>query len=579
MTALQYITAAACLLLAFYLPWKEWRRPAKARRAARIAASLLAVLSLLLMGLHPGFSIQTAGNSQAVLSTDGANQDSLDAFLKRYPMPVYNKERYLQGAVPVDSLHVFGYGLSEEEWAAIPARHIVFHPQEIGSGITAIFYNNRMNSGDQLLVSGSFQNASGSRVKLVLSGFGLPLDSAFIAAGTVASFRVGSVPKFNGDAVFYLTALAGTDTIEHQQLPVSVVHPAPLHVLLLAAFPNFENKFLQTWLQDHGHAIVAKTLISKNKFSYSFTDTMHFTPGQLSASGLQPFDLVIADGNALAALGKQELFSLRNAVINDGLGLLIRADSSARPALFFDGNCSVVPAAGRNQQAIEVRLQGHDTASRLPVEYVSFLAPKAGTKNLLTDESGRVLACKALYGNGQIVFSSLNTSYYWSLSGDSSSYSSLWALLLAQAARKKGAALQYTTLPVFPVVNKPLQLLLHYVHTGAPRTLIGSTIVSLSAHPHLPYQWEGTFWPARAGWHKVALPGETTASLYVYDSTSWKTLHAVQTLRATYRRAGITGQPRRNIPMPKGWQPVPPYLFALLFMGSCIFLWVERKLR
>src|SRR6478609_2806463 len=155
----QYMMIAACFLLAIFLVWKEARRSNRSRLLLRILGSIGAVASLAFLAVPVYYTtVETSKFEEAVLLTDGYNKDSTNAFLKQHKQAaVYTKEKYLQQN-NIDILHVFGYGLSAAEWRAFPVANIMFHPSAIGNGITAIGYNKQLNSGDQLLVQGMFNN-------------------------------------------------------------------------------------------------------------------------------------------------------------------------------------------------------------------------------------------------------------------------------------------------------------------------------------------------------------------------------------------------------------------------------------
>src|SRR4051794_40903541 len=108
------VIVLSCLLLTFICR-KEILRVNPSRLALRLIASCLAVASLVMMAI-PIPVKKPAVTKQAVLLTEGYNQDSLNAFLNgRKDVRVYPRDSLASIDVAIDSLHLFGYGLSSSE--------------------------------------------------------------------------------------------------------------------------------------------------------------------------------------------------------------------------------------------------------------------------------------------------------------------------------------------------------------------------------------------------------------------------------------------------------------------------------
>ncbi len=582
MTALEYSIVIACLLLAAFLVFKEMRRSNKARLVWRIVASVLAAVSLIFLAIpvHYNATKNIAGN-QAVLLTDGYNKDSVDVFLKQNKNAVvYTKDKYEQQADFISTLHVFGSGLSEDEWQTAPASNIVFHPSVIGNGITAISYNRQINSGDQLIIQGRYNNVAGKRVKLTLSGFGVAFDSVIIGQNQSQTFELTTIPKFIGRAVYEIVVTNNKDTIEYEQLPVEVASVRPLKILLLAAYPDFENKFLQNWLSENNYVVAARTAISKNKYTYSYTDTGKFSLVQITPNILEQFDVLIADGAALSSLSRQEVFNLSNQINDKGLGLIIKADSTERPALFYNNNCSIASSFNHNKQTLSMQLPGNDTMSSLPVENAAFIKINDGTRALITDIKKNVLACNAIYGNGSIVFSAFRNSYYWMLSGDKKSYQLLWSSLIANAAKKQRVNRQWRISPAFPAVDKPATLTVETISKQPLQASVNNNFIAFAAQPYLPFEWKGIYWPKTKGWQAVASSGGDTSWLYVFNKNDWKNITALQNIHDTYAHITSSNKPFNGEGLNEKLlrKTVPAFYFFVVFLCCCILLWIEKKI-
>lgn len=582
MTAFEYSIIITCLLLAAFLVFKEIRRSNKARLVWRIVASVLAAVSLIFLAIpvHYNATKNIDGN-EAVLLTDGYNKDSVDIFLKQNKNAViYTKDQYEQQADATSTLHVFGYGLSEDEWQTMPASNIVFHPSVIDDGITAIDYNKQVNSGDQLTIQGRYNNAAGRPVKLILSGFGVAFDSVIIGQNQSQTFELKTIPKFIGRAIYEIVATNNKDTLEHEQLPVEVISPRPLKVLLLAAYPDFENKFLQNWLSENNYVVAARTTISKSKYNYSYADTGKFSLAQITLNVLEQFDVLIADGTALSSLNRQELFNISNQINDKGLGLIIKTDSTEKPALFYRDNCSVAPSSNHNKQTLSIQLPGNDTISLLPVENAAFIKINDGVRALIADTKKNVLACNAIYGNGSIVFSAFKNSYYWILSSDKKSYQLLWSSLIANAARKQSVSSQWRISPAFPAVDKPAALTVETISEQSLQATVNNTFVAFADQPYLSFEWKGVYWPKTKGWQAVVSSGGDTSWFYVFNKNAWKNITALQNIQDTYAHITSNNRPLHS----EEWnekllrKTIPAFYFFVVFMCCCILLWIEKKI-
>ena len=581
MTAMQYSIIAACLSLAIFLVWKEVKRTNKSRLWLRIIASVFSILSLIFLAIPIEYNAnETYNNNEAALLTDGYNKDSVDAFLKQNKNAVvYTKDEYEQHDA-IYKLHVFGYGLSADEWKTLNTSGIVFHPATIGNGITNIGYDKRINSGDVFTVQGKFNNTSNKATTLTLSGFGNGFDSVVIQSNTSQTFILNTIPKFIGRAVYELTATINKDTIEHEYLPFDVASTRPLKILLLAAYPDFENKFLQNWLSENKYVVASRTTISKNKYSYAYVDTTAFSLEQITPTILSKFDVLIADGAALSSLSKQELFNIKNQINDNGLGLIIKADSTEKPALFYNNNCSIAASANHNKQTLSIKFPGNDTISLLPVENVSFIHLQDDAQPFITDAKQNVLVCNALYGQGSIVFSAFANSYYWMLSGDKKSYASLWSSLIEKAARKETVNKQWQVQPAFPTVNEPAQLTAETVSEQPLQSTVENNFIAFAAQPFLPVEWQATYWPVKSGWQYILSSDGEKFWFYVFDKNAWKNITALQKIQGTYAYISANTKTLGNETAIKrlNKKMMPAFYFFVVFMCCCIFLWIEKKL-
>ncbi|QJB36700.1 hypothetical protein HF324_02025 [Chitinophaga oryzae] len=239
MTSWNYFLLVIGVIIAGWLITQEVRRPKKQRLAARIIATLVAIICLLLAG---------------------------------WPVYVPRSETPPAPAVKVTA----------------PA-----------AGIVACDWPRRLSAGSEWVVQGRYRNNTARPVTLRLAGFDTTLDSLVIAAQQDSSFSLSALPLHQGRAVYRITAMAGNDTLEQQPLPLEVTPVTPLTVLFLAQAPDFENRFLADWLVQQGNAVAMRTLVAKNKYLLRFSNFPQQSLDVLTPALLDKFDVVIAQAGAI----------------------------------------------------------------------------------------------------------------------------------------------------------------------------------------------------------------------------------------------------------------------------------------
>lgn len=502
------VTLAAALLLAF-LVWKEIKRPNRARLFGRLLASLLAVLSLIYLLL---------------------------------PFPFHRKQE----------------DAKNEKAAA--------QTDTLPAGIQAVYWPRQINAGADLRLQGHYKNSATTLVKLLLNGFNEHLDSVSIPPQATRSFELSTRPRHIGRALYTLLVFS-KDTLLKEPVPVEVLPLRPLKVLILAASPDFENKFLANWLSEHDYVVAMRTAISRNKYSYTFLDTARFSLERITPDRLRAFDLVVSDAGALSALGRDELAAIRSQVEEKGMGLIIRADSSLAPHHFYQQPFTLTAAADKNERPLLLHIAGEDKPLTLLTAPAAWLRAVSGLQPLVWDPQQHMLAGSSLYGEGRLVLTTLSNTYAWILSGQTAAYQSLWSLLLQQAARQQPLQDNWRTGLNFPKANKPLPLQLETAQS-LPIATVNNAPLSLSQNGIWPFRWEGVYWPAQPGWQAlVSLQGDSSWC-YAFGEKDWQYLSAREEVSGRNIIAAQTGNTSR----------APLIWCMILFLGSVVFLWAEEKL-
>jgi hypothetical protein len=291
----KYIAILTGLLLMAFLIYKEVRRANQARLTWRILASILAVVCFVLLIVPIKYETHVQQNAdEVILLTQGTNLDSVAKLKgKKYALPsvdlkntkaiaIPNLSYFLKSNPNIQKLKIYGYGLSAAELEDLKGYQIVFHPSTNPSGIISANWPAKLKTSESLQVQGTYQNSGSETVKLLLKGLGKTVDSISIEAKSNKSFSFKTNPKQTGKAVYELIALQKKDTLAKEPVPVQVGDQAPMKVLILASFPDFEYKFLKNWLYENQYPLAFRSQISKNKYASDFLNMDGFNLNQIT---------------------------------------------------------------------------------------------------------------------------------------------------------------------------------------------------------------------------------------------------------------------------------------------------------
>ncbi len=262
-----YIIAAVGALLLLWLLWQEYQRPNKRFLIARLLVSLLAVVSLAMLGisLHQPQQEQPQPPGQ-----QGADIAPQPRFL------ACTWERHLGYLQPVH-------------------------------------------------VTGRYHNTTGSPIRISLTFAGETLDSISIPANKDTAFRLQTVPPFLGTGLLRMMAVAGKDTLSNAPVPVEVAAVQPLRVLFVAASPDVENRFLADWLSSQGMTVAMRSQVAAKQYSTRFDNMGNVSLEALTTGLLDKFDVIVADRQALTATEKA---TLSEYMQHHDIGLLLHPDSN-----------------------------------------------------------------------------------------------------------------------------------------------------------------------------------------------------------------------------------------------------------
>ena len=608
----------------------EWRRPDRRRLLARIGATLLAVSALALLGWRPTWRRAvppTAGRIEAALWTAGDGGGSGKAAgHPRFALPEASAAPADATRLPdvptlrrrfpnVGTLHVYGNGLEPFDLDALDGLRVVFDPAP--ERLTAPAFSfvrcpRELPPGRGLTVQGRVGGLSpGATAAVTLEApDGTTTDAITLPADADgdAHFSADAPPAPAPGHFVWRLRLGKTN----EPLGVAVVAPDLPRVLVLLGAPRFDTAALRHWFEAAGGTLAARTLVGQDRYRF---ESAHDPPPQFTAVDaplLAGFDLVLADGRALAALPPSERDALRAAVADTGLGLLVLADDATLPgaagvspeaeAAFFPWKLSpLADPAGEGDRTARVRWPGQTRPVDIPVPSAPFeIAPQDGQTTLVRDGQGHTLAAAQARGRGQLALTLVRETGRWTRENDPAAFAAYWSALFTPLARKASAADagRWTLAggdagPVF--VDQPVTLVWSGKTMPAPGPGTvraeadaggdGATL-PLAADPGEPGRWRTMFWPRRSGWQRVTMPSATGAGtaldFFVCPAGDWPVLDAARRRMATARfaetsRATSDGSPSRALTTGEANVPVPAGAWFALFLAGAGYLWIERR--
>ncbi|MDB5286412.1 MAG: hypothetical protein JWR05_1361 [Mucilaginibacter sp.] len=575
-----YIVIIICTLLAIGLLWQEVKRANKHWLAWRVTAIFIASAALACIALPLKYQteVNKANEHKVILLTAGFDADSLtnknakvftfdDAIKKNYPQAQLITPDELN---KTDELHVYGYGLSDYELQQLGNRPLVFHPAKTSAGVSSISYNGKLKAGETLHIQGSYNNSSTQKVKLVLKGLNTGADSVTIQPNSQATFELATVPKTSSRIVY--TLLANNDI--QGSLPVQVNPVKPIRVLMLSASPDFESKFLKNWLSANGYSVATRSAISKDKFNTEFINIAQFPLDRLSPSTLNKFDVVIGDLSVLNALSGAESAALKQEVADNGLGIIVKADSTGKSSWLKRG-FPVDGQSGKEPAPSALIINGAKSSAKLSSgsAYINY---RNGTQPLVTNTQNHILANSTISGSGKIVFTTLSNTFSWMLAGDKADYAALWSVLISKAARKSADVANEVSVSAIPFVKEPVSLQLTN-NKQAPVNINGEN-TAWAQNPNVPFEFSALYWPLTEGWQSVS-QNNAVSWWYIHPKTEWTMIQASAKTAVTKKYENAYTKPVIVTKQIQGLVRIdtPKIYFYILLLAACTLLWIETK--
>lgn len=479
-------------------------------------------------------------------------------------------------------LHVVGAGLEARDLDAARGHGLRFDAAPLPRGLVRLDAPAQVAPGAAFVVTGRVHAMEGGSVEL-LDPAGRRLDAATPSAA--GDFSVGGTARAAGLVGFRLRISdRSRGAVETVDVPIRVAGEPPPRVLVLAAAPNPELKYLRRWMVDAGMRPHVQIQVGAGM-------QLGDAPLALNAATFERFDLLVLDDRSWAALGDASRAGLAVAV-RAGLGVLLRVegplpDSSRRQlrqlglTVSGGGDGAEVRLAIPERDDDGLRARQGAGSRDAPVDTDAVGAPALNRRtlrddsddaaSLLRDVAGKPLASWRAEGRGRIGVWPLTDTYRLTLAGRDDLHAELWSDAFATLARARDGAA-----PVFEPDARAAQRVRICGITGQARvTAPGGAFTTLLPDPASGASACAGYWPMRGGWHRLQL-GEAEWPFAVRAPGEAPGLRAMALREATRRLVGDRSARAAAGTAPERRGSAWPWWLAWLCFAGALW-WFERS--
>jgi hypothetical protein len=504
-----------------------------------------------------------------------------------------------------------GAGLEPFELEALEGVRVSIGDRPSAPSITFLHVPRQVALGAPVEVQGRLNGPNaGERIEISLESPGGANTTTSVAGdgNAGAPFKLTAAsPAAEGRFVWRLKMSRGggenAQLVAQERIGISVVKRALPRVLALDGAPRIETAHLQRWFAEMGGSFRSRTLVGVDRYRFASTGEGAADFATVDAELLANVDVVLLDRRALVSLWPNERAALRAAVTERGTGLLvvpygegatvIDAEQVEESDFFLPWNVISPPEVEDDDGPFRTtRLAWPGLSAPLeeaiPIDGIN-VELQRGETELVHDTHRRSIVVSARRGRGEVAMSLARDTWRWQLAGKGEAFAGYWSYVLSHLARRDSndswRIANNETAPL--VVNRPVELR----YSTAAATLVPAEITSQHAddratlplaQDHVdPTSWRSTFWPRRAGWHRVSAAGGAHLDFFVHDAGEWATLAPARERQATELYVALA-RPREAAPISSSMQggdvagAMPVTLFALFFLSSS-YLWLERR--
>lgn len=470
------------------------------------------------------------------------------------------------------NLIILGAGLTPRDMDAARSMALSFTPPSPVSGIVALTPPTSVAPGAVFPVSGQASGEGVDGVEL-LDPAGRITDRTVPDANGL--FRLQGTARSTGLATFTVRLKHGSRRVEQAQLPVIVTGSAKARLLIVAAAPEAEVKYLRRWAIDAGMDVSVQMQTGAGV-------ALGDPPVSIDPVTLSRYDALVFDDRSWAALGPRRSTVL--VAVANGLGLVLRPsgpiDANVRSqwqslGFTLKGGNELAPVSlppirdpaiegtrigiGTDDQPADIALPDD------PLPDINRLAVTPGgadTAPFLHDASGSTIAAWRASGTGRMAIFTPVDSYGLTLTGRRSLYEGWWSQLLSTVLRPAAS-------PAFFDQT---------YWTGERAVLCGVSSSNMVRAPDgkvsqlLPVSNCAAYWPKAPGWHQVEGGGQSRP-FFVYAADALPAMRSMRNAIATEmivsdRNHAASRSSRHSLP---SW----PFALAWLTVSASLW-WLER---
>lgn len=562
-----WVALLLAILLALVFIWKEWRGAFDTRLVINSLVGLLAIGALLLLYLRPSKLTEVSG--KAILLTENYKIPQLDSITeKEKSIQILQYRSGVNFSKSLDSINevvVLGNGLPSYDFWQLEDVSTTYLKGAVPQGIVKLKYENKPQIGQDLFVSGLYnQPSSGNRLVLETTS-GQGLDSVVLKSVSQQGFELKSHMKTKGKFVYQLSKKDSTGAVlSSNPLPVEVLEKEPLRIFMANRFPSFETKYLKNFLAEEGHELVVRSQITKGRYKFEYFNTERSPVYGLAEDELKNFDLVVLDTDTYLGLSKKNKEVLLKLIGEAGLGLFVQPNEN----LFRASNEMVQLRFERDagQKIIKVE---NNVLEKYPFKFQS-LNPSA----IALENHSYVF----VVGKGRFGTSLLSNTYQLVLDGKTDIYADIWTRIITATARGRKVTGAFEASNVCSFISEPYLFSLLTDEEKPEVNLNAEYKIPLLKSTVLEDRWQGKTYPTHKGWHSLQLVGDTSVvhNFYVMDSIHWKSVIGANRMHENSRFFDKT----KNADTKKVLSvEISRWWFLLIFLASMGYLWLVPKLK
>lgn len=554
--------------------WKEKAHYGHPKFTLHLGVSLVAIISLVLIALQPQTTVKQ-DTQVAVLLTDGYDPVQLDSLKKiNQKLEVFTYKMgetiFAPDHLP-SSVFILGHGIRAFDYWQLETIPTHYLGGTALKGVTQLNYDAYQTKGNRIQFNGTYTNPSKNH-KLLLEGpGGTPLDSVIFQEDKSQLFEVAADLNVTGNFKFNLVEKDSLGTVLSKDvLPLTIVEKSPLKILVLNGFPTFESKYLKNYLAEAGHQVVVKNQLTTARYKYEYFNMTSRPIINITTEKLDFFDLLIIDTKSLKGLSNQQIRTLRSAVSELGMGILIQADDN-----YFSGKKRIASFQFVPEKGKEAALNAYpkQNIKKAPYQFKNNFSLQT-----IHGSDAKIWSAYERLGAGRVGSTVFQNTFELILNGQANTYQSFWSEMIEKISKRKTPAAQWSANRHVAYLHQPFEFELR---TTIPKPGVETSegySIPLQRDLHVKSLWKGQVYPRDIGWKQQYLSQDSTAvfQYYVTDDSQWKSIIDFHTVKDNQIRFNDN---LRSAPAPRETlKPVNPLWFFLIFILCSGYLWLVPKL-